>query len=264
MNKRYKSKGRTTRNTRNTKRRKGKPYKERKPFLRYILVAIIISIGIYKSMPQVIEFNVVMKEQEEEKLRQIVKEEISNYKTTEDLIQEDIESDIVNEVIEETTPTEETQTSVTSRGGVDRQAIETIEETVTDNVLNNYRITSYYPGDNCSTTTKTGSGKTINDFGTMKIGNKSVYTYQGKIVVAGATKELLKSGYSKNGAQNSQVKHYFSYYDTGKIEIDGVWYDFIVLDSCGASMWEQYYRLDIMVPSASDVINISSTDIIYN
>ena len=104
-----------------------------------------------------------------------------------------------------------------------------------DNEL--YRITSYYPAENSNTT---GSGKTTNDFDLLNVEGKSVYSYQGRIVVAGATNELLKSGYNKNGSQNNQNKHYFNYYDTGRMKINDKWYGFIVLDSCGASMWQGY------------------------
>ena len=133
-----------------------------------------------------------------------------------------------------------------------------------DKTLEGYRITSYYPGDNCSTGTKTGSGKTTNDFSTMQVAGKTVYSYQGKIVVAGATQELLKSGYNVRGSQNPQNKHYFKYKDTGRIKIEGVWYGFIVLDSCGAAMWEGYYRLDIFVPDSSNVIDTRNVEIVYD
>ena len=98
----------------------------------------------------------------------------------------------------------------------------------------------------------------------MKIGNKSVYTYKGKIVVACATQELKKSGYSVKGAQSQQVKHYFKYFDELKINIDGTLYDAICLDSCGAAMWKGEYRIDIYVPSASDVINRSNVTAYFN
>lgn len=135
---------------------------------------------------------------------------------------------------------------------------------VEDKTLEGYRVTSYYPGDNYKTGTKTGSGKTINDFNTMSINGKSVYTYKGKIVIAGATRALLKSGYNIKGAQQKQNKHYFNYYDTGKIKLYGNWYDFIILDSCGAAMWKGYYRLDIFVPTPKDVIDTKDNEIIYN
>lgn len=134
---------------------------------------------------------------------------------------------------------------------------------VENNILTGYRITSYYPGNN-GTSRTTGSGKTTDNFTLMNINGKSVYSYDGKIVVAGATKELLKSGYSKNGSQNIQNKHYFKYYDTGKLKINDIWYDFIVLDSCGASMWEGYYRIDIFVPSKNNIIDINNIELTYD
>lgn len=96
----------------------------------------------------------------------------------------------------------------------------------------------------------------------MKIGNKNVYTYKGKIVVAAATEELLKSGYNvKGGGTRQEGKHYFKYYDELQLQIDGKWYDCVVLDSCGASMWSGEFRVDIYVPSASNVINRSNVSV---
>lgn len=153
---------------------------------------------------------------------------------------------------------------ITSRSDESRQEEQVEEKIEEDKTLQGYRVTSYHPGDNCLTGTKTGSGKTINDFNILNINGKQVYTYQGKIVVAGATKELLKSGYNNKGSQNTQNKHYFNYYDTGRIKINGNWYGFIVLDSCGAAMWEGYYRLDIFVPSSKDVIDTKNVEIVYD
>ena len=155
------------------------------------------------------------------------------------------------------------KTEVTSRS-LEEPRQEEQTQIIEDKTLEGYRVTSYHPGDNCLTSTKTGSGKTINDFSIITIDGKQVYTYQGRIVVAGATNALLKSGYSKNGSQEEQVKHYFNYYDTGRIKINNEWYGFIVLDSCGAAMWKGYYRLDIFVPSSNDVIDIKNVEIIYD
>lgn len=75
-------------------------------------------------------------------------------------------------------------------------------------------------------------------------------------MLAGATEELLKSGYSvRNGNIRQYGKHYFRYYDTLIIEIDGVKYEAIILDSCGASMWEGYFRLDLFVSSKEYTID---------
>lgn len=144
------------------------------------------------------------------------------------------------------------------------QLNDTEELIIEDKTLNGYRITSYYPSDNYGTSNKTGSGKTTEDFNIININGKNVYTYQGRIVVAGATKELLKSGYNKNGSQKKQDKHYFNYGDTGRIKINDIWYGFIVLDSCGASMWENYYRLDIFVPDKNNIIDTKNVEIIYD
>ena len=170
------------------------------------------------------------------------------------------ESDIMD-IIQNNTITE----NVSSRGAEPRTTEpRTTEPKNTENKLEGYRITSYYPGDNCATGTKTGSGKSTKDFTLINIDGKNVYAYESKIVVAGATNELLKSGYNVKGSQKKQDKHYFNYYDTGKIKINDKWYDFIVLDSCGASMWEGYYRLDIFVPDSKNMIDTKNIEIIYN
>lgn len=176
---------------------------------------------------------------------------INNEVTIEEVIEQPIEP-----IIEET--------QVTARG-LEKSRESTVEETkVEDKTLQGYRVTSYYPGDNCLTGTKTGSGKSTNDFSLITVEGKQVYSYQGKIVVAGATKELLKSGYNSKGSQESQNKHYFSYYDTGRIKINNNWYGFIVLDSCGAAMWKGYYRLDIFVPNSENVIDTKNVEIVYD
>lgn len=254
MKTKYKS--RRYRNNNYNNKRKRKRSINRRPYLFYLIVIIIIVIGLCKMAPEVIEIKFVVSEQQEETIRQIVKEELINMKEQEaqlELDQPIVEE--VNQVVEEQSQQPE---SISSRGGEREIQVEQKE------TLDNYRITSYHPGDGYQTSSKTGSGKTTANFNTMNINGKTVYTYQGKIVVAGATNALLKSGYSKNGSQSEQVKHYFNYYDTGKLLIDGQWYDFIVLDSCGASMWKGQYRLDIFVPSVSDIIDISSTQIILD
>lgn len=183
-------------------------------------------------------------------------------------LSENLSEVISEEVISEEVIEDEadlTDILVSSRSTEPRTAENIISEnTITENKLEGYRITSYYPGDNCATGTKTGSGKSIKDFTLINIDGKNVYAYENKIVVAGATNELLKSGYNVKDSQKKQDKHYFNYYDTGKIKINDNWYEFIVLDSCGASMWEGYYRLDIFVPSSKNMINIKNAEIIYN
>lgn len=90
------------------------------------------------------------------------------------------------------------------------------------------RLTSYYVGDNTETSITTGSGLDINDF---QVNDKGWYTYNGKLVLATATNYLLNYGF--NLADN--VKTY-KYYDELVLNIDGIDYQAIVLDSCGKSM----------------------------
>lgn len=174
-------------------------------------------------------------------------------------ITDNIEIADTETIIEHSIETED----ITSRSAEIR-AENIIENTVIeteDKSLEGYRITSYYPAENNNTT---GSGKTTNDFNFMNINGKKVYSYQGRIVVAAATNELLKTGYNQNGSQNKQKKHYFNYYDTGRMKIENNWYGFIVLDSCGAAMWNGYYRLDIFVPNSENIIDTKNVEIVYD
>ena len=254
MRKNYKSctkkstRGRKT-TKRNTRGKKLKTYenKSKKYVLCLIVLGVILYI-LYTLAPDCIQFQVMMAEEQENKIREIVQDEIQKQNSS------------IEEPVVETNEVSKVESQpVTSRGGLTQRP-----ETKVDNSLEGYRITSYYPGDGCLSTNKTGSGLTTSDFSTMKIGNKSVYTYKGKIVVACATQELKKSGYSVKGAQSQQAKHYFKYFDELKINIDGTLYDAICLDSCGAAMWKGEYRIDIYVPSASDVINRSNVTAYYN
>lgn len=250
MKRKYKS---TKRGRNKSRSRKYKSYKQTSNKSKYVLYLIIIVLIIgcfYKMAPECITFQITLSQEQEDRIRQVVKEEIENYNKTQE------QTKMVEEVKETKKEEKKEEVTTTSRGS---STIRSTTQSTTK--LTGYRITSYYPGDNCASTAKTGSGKSTKDFKTMKIGNKSVYTYNGKIVVATATKELLNTGYSVRGAQNKQDKHYFKYYDTLTLTIDGKQYEAIVLDSCGAAMWQGYYRVDIFVPSSSDVIDRSNVTI---
>lgn len=105
------------------------------------------------------------------------------------------------------------------------------------------RMTSYYPGDDCKSGTVTGSGKGINDF---EVNEYGWYTYKGKLVVATATKYLLNYGFTL-----SEGVHTYKYWDEITIEIDGVRYEAIVLDSCGHAMHSD--RIDLFVSNSKSV-----------
>lgn len=68
-------------------------------------------------------------------------------------------------------------------------------------------------------------------------------------MLAGAT-VYLKSSYG-----GKTDKHYFRYYDNVLIEIDGIQYDGIILDSCGACYYVQENRLDLFVRDKNSVID---------
>ncbi len=118
-----------------------------------------------------------------------------------------------------------------------------------------YRLTSYWTGDSPVTTHRTGSGKTTAEF---KINDKGWYTYNGKLVLAAATNELLNSNEFGRGAKEHiprEGRHYFNYGDEIAVTIDNVTYDGIILDSCGASMWVDEDRIDLFVASAKHKID---------
>lgn len=101
------------------------------------------------------------------------------------------------------------------------------------------RMTSYYNNDGYETGTVTGSGLGVNDF---EINSNGWYTYQGKLVIATATEYLLKYGFSL-----AEGVHTYRYYDELTLNIDGIDYQAIVLDSCGSSM--KNGRIDLFVSS---------------
>lgn len=106
-----------------------------------------------------------------------------------------------------------------------------------------YRLTSYYTGDGTNSTTVTASGKTTNDF---QINENGWYTYQGKLVVATASERLLSWDIYKDSTQVM-----YDLYEELTLTIDGVDYDAIILDVCGAAMREP--RIDLFVSSPQSV-----------
>jgi len=119
---------------------------------------------------------------------------------------------------------------------------EPIEEEV-EEVFYETRMTSYYPGDDCKSGTVTGSGKGVKDF---EVNEYGWFTYDGKLVVATATKYLLNYGFTL-----SEGVHTYKYWDEIEIEIDGVRYEAIVLDSCGHAMHSD--RIDLFVSNKDSI-----------
>lgn len=121
-----------------------------------------------------------------------------------------------------------------------------IEETIIEEqTINNYqtRLTSFYANDGYGTGSCTGTGLCENDF---QINENGWYTYQGKLVLATATPYLLNYGYSLgNGIET------YRYYDELTLNIDGISYQAIVLDSCGACMVDN--RIDLFVSNRESV-----------
>jgi len=107
-----------------------------------------------------------------------------------------------------------------------------------------YRLTSYYLNDECNSTDCVGAGFCAKD---LVANEKGWYTYNGKLVVAAATT------YMQNVFGVKENKLYFKYYDELKLTIDGVEYDAIVLDTCGACYKNEI--IDLFVKDASSAID---------
>ena len=82
----------------------------------------------------------------------------------------------------------------------------------------------------------------------FQVNENGWYTYKGKVVVATATRYLLKYGYAEREGIT-----YYKYYDTLTLTINGKEYECIVLDSCGAAMKKKI--IDIFVSGPSSVVN---------
>jgi len=120
--------------------------------------------------------------------------------------------------------------------------------------VDEYRLTSYYTNDSTGSGKCTGSGLCIKDF---KVNENGWYTYNGKLVMAGATNECLNSHSGACNKWNYKIigRHYFDYYDELVVVIDGVEYDSIILDSCGASMYVAEDRIDLFVSGSNHFID---------
>lgn len=161
-----------------------------------------------------------------------------------------ITEEVVEEpVVEETKEVEVIETKKTSKKEAEapKEEVKEVSTTVGGSSSKvSYRLTSYYSGE-AGTGSCTGTGLCEKDF---QINEKGWYTYKGKLVLAGATPYLLKYGYTKK-----EGRHYFKYYDEVKLTIDGVEYEGIILDSCGASMKVSENRIDLFVSGKSSVID---------
>lgn len=112
-------------------------------------------------------------------------------------------------------------------------------------------FTNYYVNDATGSTNRTGSGKKTSDF---MVNENGWYTYDGKVVLAGATYEGLKSNYGVLANYTEEIDGiiYHSYGDIITININGEDYEAIILDTCGACMVKQQsdndtQRYDVMI-----------------
>ncbi len=129
---------------------------------------------------------------------------------------------------------------------IKEEKVEIVEEEIPkeEPTLYQYRLTSYYENDECKSTPCTGTGLCDKDFEKNEHG---WYTYNGKLVLAAATPYLIKQfGYKEN-------KLYFRYYDEVTLTIDGVKYEGIILDTCGACYRNEI--IDLFVSGKESVID---------
>lgn len=131
-----------------------------------------------------------------------------------------------------------------------------VQEPKVEPVGINYRMTSYYTGDETGSTHKTGSGISTSEF---EVNDKGWYTYEGKLVFATATNACLNSTNPNDACSKwstpKEGRHYFDYFEEFQVIIDGVEYTGIVLDSCGASMYLEENRVDLFVANKDSVID---------
>lgn len=102
------------------------------------------------------------------------------------------------------------------------------------------RMTSYYP---TRANSSTGCGLQFNNFDVNEFG---WFTYDGRLVVATATDYLLNYGWKLADGVRT-----YEYYQELILEIDGVDYLAVVLDSCGACMTTG--RIDLFVVDESAI-----------
>lgn len=96
------------------------------------------------------------------------------------------------------------------------------------------RMTSYYP---TRANAQTGCGL---EFTYFDVNEKGWFTYDGRLVIATATDYLLNYGWKLADGVRT-----YKYYQELILEIDGVDYLAVVLDSCGLCM--QTGRIDLFV-----------------
>lgn len=130
---------------------------------------------------------------------------------------------------------------------------ETSEITLPEDEPKAVRFTSYYIGDCSGSGASTSSGLSVDDF---EINEMGWYTYQGKVVLATATHQCLEAFTGACGKYDKLPDGYniHQLYDELTIFLGGNNYEAIVLDSCGASFWEEeLQRYDIFVKDKASV-----------
>lgn len=133
------------------------------------------------------------------------------------------ETQLLDIIIQSDNEVQEEQEAETRVEEVTKPVSKEVEPTYLD-----YRMTYYYPGDSTNSGNATASGKSTHDF---QVNERGWYTYNGKLVVATASKRLLSWDSYKNSTQPT-----YNLYDELKLEIQGQVYEAVVLDVCGSCM----------------------------
>lgn len=147
----------------------------------------------------------------------------------------------VQKLEEEQTPNvgKEIEEQVIEQEMEEISSIEQEETKIEENSSYTTRMTSYYPNDGPGTGSITGSGLGPSNF---EVNDKGWYTYQGKLVIATATDYLISRFGLADGV------HTYKYYNELVLNIDGIDYQAVVLDSCGNCM--RTGRIDLFVLDA--------------
>ena len=137
------------------------------------------------------------------------------------------------------------ETIIKNKNTIKDTTNDVIEEPQIVELPNNYqtRLTSFYANDGYGTGSCTGTGLCESDF---QVNENGWYTYQGKLVLATATPYLANQGW-----HIADGVHLYKYYDEIILNIDGVDYEGIVVDSCGNCC--ETDRVDLFVSNAQSV-----------
>lgn len=218
------------RNVKVVKRRRLKPWVKKTLFIiKKVIISILIIIGLTSIISNLFSKPVETCEYNESISQSIEVKEFNNEEAKE-------ETQLLDIAIQSNGEDQKEQ-----------ETEETFKEVIQEPTRLDYRMTYYYPGDDTNSGSTTASGKGAKDF---QLNNRGWYTYNGKLVVATASKRLLSWESYKNSTQPT-----YNLYDELILTIDGQDYDAIVMDVCGACMKDS--KIDLFVKDKSSGLDTS-------